>query len=186
MVFTEGERTEDGYLVYWRREFRDTAVVSVAEFHGGPLQLVDHAVEAKLREAREQRRSRGKAHDEVWCVFDRDEHPNFAQAIEKATDNAIGVAISNPCIELWFILHFADQTAHLERGAAQHRSRELLGCEKVLTPYALEQLGLRYEDARQRARDLDTKHEGDGSPPRSNPSSSMWRLIDRIRNSASM
>jgi hypothetical protein len=183
-VFTEGE-TEDGYLVYWRREFRDTAVVTVDDFHGGPLQLVDRAVEAKRREAREQRRSQGKAHDEVWCVFDRDEHPNFAQALDKAGANGIGVAISNPCIELWFVLHFADQTAFLERGDAQHRSRELLGCEKVLTPDALEHLGQRYEDARKRAQDLDTKHEGDGSPPRSNPSSSLWKLIDRIRDSAS-
>jgi hypothetical protein len=184
-VFTEGERTEDGYLVYWRREFRDTAVVTVDDFHGGPLQLVDRAVEAKRREALGQRRSQGKAHDEVWCVFDRDEHPNFARALEKAAANGIGVAVSNPCIEVWFILHFADQNAYLEREEAQRRSRELLGCEKALTPGALEGLGRRYEDARQRARGLDMKHEGDGSPAHSNPSSTLWKLIDRIRDSAS-
>ena len=160
-------------------------VVTVDDFHGGPLQLVDRAVEAKRREAREEQRSQGKPHDEVWCVFDRDEHPTFALALEKASANGVGVAVSNPCIELWFILHFADQTAYLERQEAQRRSRELLGCHKTLTPSALAELGSSYEDARQRARGLDTKHEGDGSPAHSNPSSTLWKLIDRIRDSAS-
>jgi hypothetical protein len=29
---------------------------------------------------------------------------------------------------------------------------------------------------------LDEKHEGDGSPPGTNPSSGVWRLIEVIRN----
>lgn len=89
--------------------------------------------------------------------------------------------ISNPCIELWFVLHFADQTAHIERGVAQRRSRELLGCDKVLTGPALAELSERYVHAKQRAQQLETKHAGDGSPEHSNPSSNMWELIERIR-----
>jgi len=37
------------------------------------------------------------------------------------------------------------------------------------------------EVAVKRAKLLDCKHEGDGSPPRSNPSSDIWRLIDCVR-----
>ncbi len=44
-----------------------------------------------------------------------------------------------------------------------------------------DQLENHYEDAKRRARALDRKHQGDGSPPRSNPSTGMWRLIDSIR-----
>ena len=180
LVFTEGERTEDGYLVHWRREYRDRVLVTIDEFHGAPLSLVDRAVEAKRREALEDRKGHGRAHDEVWCVFDLDQHPNVPEALDKAAANGIGVVLSNPCIELWFVLHFADQTAHIERGVAQRLSRDLLGCDKVLTGPALAALSARYHDAKQRAQQLDDKHAGDGSPPYSNPSSNMWELIDRI------
>lgn len=121
------------------------------------------------------------AHDQIWCVFDRDEHPNFATAVTLAGKRGIKLAISNPCLELWFILHFEDQTAYLERDAAQYRVEELLGCSKVLSESALSTLAERYDQAR-RALKLDEKHTGDGSPPGRNPSSGMWRLIDLIRD----
>ena len=114
-------------------------------------------------------------------MFDRDEHPNFARAVDLANRNGINLAISNPCIELWFILHFERRTAYLERQVAQHCAEELLGCSKVLTDSALIALAERYDRARERAIRLDEKHAGDGSPPASNPSSSVWRLIDLIR-----
>ena len=38
-----------------------------------------------------------------------------------------------------------------------------------------------FETARQRARALDECHAGNGSPPRSNPSTDVWRLVDRLR-----
>ncbi|PZS40737.1 MAG: hypothetical protein DLM62_01280 [Pseudonocardiales bacterium] len=94
----------------------------------------------------------------------------------------INLAISNPCLELWFVLHFEDQTSYLERYAAQRRAEELLGSSKVLSESALTTLADGYEEARRRAIKLDEKHAGDGSPPRSNPSSAVWRLIDMIRN----
>lgn len=181
LVFTEGEKTEEGYLVHWWRAHRDQVTVTIDDFHGGPLPLVDRAVAAKRSEASEERRGRGRSHDEVWCVFDRDEHPSVPQALVKAAANGIGVALSNPCIELWFVLHFADQAAHLERDEAQSRSKELLGCEKTLTSRALAELDARFEDARARAVKLDEKHTGDGSPRQSNPSSNVWELVDRIR-----
>lgn len=181
LVFVEGLRTEDAYLTYWRRQHRDKVLIEIDPFRGGPLQLVQKAVEAKRIEARESARGRGRPHDQIWCMFDRDEHPNFARAVDLANRNGINLAISNPCIELWFILHFERRTAYLERQVAQHRAEELLGCSKVLTDSALIALAERYDRARERAIRLDEKHAGDGSPPASNPSSSVWRLIDLIR-----
>ena len=46
--------------------------------------------------------------DEVWAVFDRDEHPNFDQAIDRCRRAGVRVARSNPCFELWLILHEKD------------------------------------------------------------------------------
>jgi hypothetical protein len=181
LVFVEGLRTEDAYLTYWRRLYRDKVLIEIDPFRGGPLQLVEKAVEAKRSEAREVKRGRGRPHDQIWCVFDRDEHPNFARAVDLANRNSINLAISNPCIELWFILHFERRTAYIERHAAQRRAEDLLGCSKVLTDSALSALAERYDRARDEAIRLDEKHAGDGSPPASNPSSGVWRLIDLIR-----
>ena len=103
--------------------------------------------------------------------------------LQLATSSQISIAVTNPCIELWFLLHFQDHTADVHRHKAQEISSDLLGCAKVPTAAALIELVGRYEAARRRAQALDRKHELDGSPPRSNPSSSMWCLIDQIRGS---
>lgn len=149
---------------------------------GTPLTLVERAVAAKRDSAREEARSRGRAYEDIWCVFDVDEHPNVPRAIELASQHGIEIVISNPCIELWFILHFEDQTAFIDRHTAQCRSAELLGCKKNLTDAATDRLYEQLDEARRRAQALDAKHAGDGSAPRSNPSSDMWRLIDHVRS----
>ena len=151
---------------------------------GAPMTVVDHAVQQKRHEAREARRGRGRASDEYWCVIDVDQHPNLGPAVEKAIANGISVAVSNPCVELWFILHFQDQAAEIGRKRVQAISKELLKCDKTLDEQALLALDERFLEARAKAKALDAKHLGDGRPPRSNPSSGVWKLIDRITGQA--
>lgn len=179
-IFVEGEKTEPGYLTHWHRAHRDRVHVDISRGLGAPMTVVDHAVQQKRHEAKEARRGRGRASDEYWCVFDVDQHPNVRAAVEKALANGVSVAVSNPCIELWFILHFQDHTAHVERDAAQALSKQLLKCDKILNDHALQELAARFPDAKARAIALDDKHFGDGRPARSNPSSGVWRLVDRI------
>lgn len=185
LVFVEGVRTEVQYINFWYRQHRAGILVEIAETHGTPMTLVEAAIEKRQLEQREERRGRGRAHDEYWCVFDRDEHPRFEEAVKLAQENQICLAVSNPCIELWFVWHFEDQTAHVERGDIQRRSKDVLGCEKTLAETALMKLGDsdRYDAAKRRATRMSVKHEGDGSPPGSNPSSGTFHLIDRIRRS---
>lgn len=179
-MFVEGQRTEDSYIKYWRRRHRET-IVNVNERNGNPLQLVEWAVAERKHETYEARHGRGEPHDEIWCVFDVNSHQKLTEAIALAAKHGIEVAVSNPCIELWFILHYEDQTAHLDSTNAQKRSYELTGCKKTLTEAALKDLEARHEHAVKRAKALDKKHKGDGSPPRHNPSSEVWKLVDRIR-----
>lgn len=160
---------------------RDRVIVTVDDFHGTPLQLVETAAAQRFADLRAAKRGKGDAYDQYWCVFDIDEHPYVDQALQFAASSQISVAVTNPCIELWFLLHFEDQTADLHRRKAQEMSSGLLGFEKVPTAAALIELSARYEDARRRAQALDRKHDLDGSPPRSNPSSSMWCLVDQVR-----
>lgn len=49
-------------------------------------------------------------YDEVWCVFDKDDHPKRAEAFalaeeEQRKGSALFIAFSSRCIEYYFILH---------------------------------------------------------------------------------
>jgi hypothetical protein len=183
LVFAEGEATERQYVNHWYRQFRHRVTVEFAEEHGTPMTLVQLAVSTKMQEERDERRGRGRGHSQIWCVFDRDEHPYLPEAFALAGAHGIHTAYSNPCLELWFLWHFQDQTSHIERHDAQRVCRTHLKCDKNLTNPALQALAepSRYAQAKRRAHSLDTKHLGDGSPANSNPSSTVWRLIDTIQ-----
>lgn len=186
LVFTEGRRTEVDYLVYWRRAYRQYVTVVVSDFHGVPLALVQEAVRCQKVEARNERRSGGNAFDEIWCVFDIDEHPNVPEAKALAGEHGIRLAISNPCVELWFLLHFVDQRAWVDRGKAQSISKKHLAVRnKSIDQTAFEKLREGHEAARDRAVALDVKHIGDGSAAGSNPSSGVWELIESISSGSS-
>lgn len=180
LVFTEGLATEPDYVNHWYRQHRQRVKVVIDDFHGGPFQLVTRAIQRRDHDYREARRGRGAAFDEYWCIFDRDDHPKFDLAVNQAVSKKIKLAHSNPCIELWFMLHFSDQTSYIHRRDAQQESKDLLGCGKRLTLQALKKLQAEFPTARCRARALDDKHLLDGSPSRSNPSSDVWKLIQNI------
>ena len=81
------------------------------------------------------------------------------------------------------MLHAEDQTAHINRRNVQRRASELqLTFGKGIPDSAWSTLFDEFETARQRAKALDQRHAGNGSPPRSNPSTDIWRFVDRIRS----
>lgn len=180
LVFAEGAVTEEDYLTYWRRRFRGQVNVELHEFHGTPLALVQRASEAKAKNEKAEKKDQGRAHDEVWCVFDIDEHPRVDEATHLAAESGINLAISNPCIELWFLLHFADQTAYIDRHAVQRDAKAHLKCGKDLDDAALDSLAEKFGLAKARAKRLDEKHRGDGTRAPGNPSSGVWRIVDSI------
>jgi hypothetical protein len=76
---------------------------------GVPETLLEKALEEKKRIARAAKRGDSfAAGDRVWIAFDRDEHHKVSQTINNAKANDVGVAFSNPCFELWLILHVKD------------------------------------------------------------------------------
>ena len=144
-----------------------------------PMALVKQA----RQDAKQNRRARGDdLFDEIWCVFDRDEHPRVERALREARDSGIDTALSIPCIELWLVLHVESQMAHIHRNAIQRRCRDLgLVDGKALVSDAIPKLIKGYPEAKERAQALGKMHEECGSPAGDNPSSGMWRLVDRLR-----
>lgn len=63
--------------------------------------------------------------DRVWCIFDADINYNNNNSVQSkideierakgiANNNKIRLGISNPCFELWYLLHFKYTTAYLK------------------------------------------------------------------------
>ena len=116
-------------------------------------------------------------------MFDTDEHENLPHAIEDARQSAILVAVSNPCFELWLVLHAREQTAYIDRHDVQRLSNELgLSDGKGIAATARNTLVDVFQTAKERARHLDQRHAGNNSPARSNPSTDVWRLVDQLRD----
>ena len=183
LVFCEGERTEPEYLDVLKRQpsVRDVAAVDlrVETGHGGavPRTLVSMAINAQRRATQEE----GEI-DEFWCIFDVEwptNHPGLKDAVEQARQSGIQLAISNPCFELWLILHFQDHTAWLDNRGASRLRRRIDGSTGKGLDAAIY---MRYTgDATRRAESLDERHQRDGASfPDDNPSSGMHRLIRSV------
>ncbi|WP_260190831.1 RloB family protein [Actinophytocola gossypii] len=176
VVFCEGEASEPDYLRALKRlpSVRDNTSINVeiAPEQGVPLTLVRCAID----------RSNDDEVDECWCVFDVEwpkQHPNLMRAIRLAQEHGIRLAISNPCFELWLILHLEDQTAFLDTAAAERLSRKLDGRSGKRID------GDRYvclrDTAKERAARLARRHERNGTAfPQDNPASSMHELLAAI------
>lgn len=65
LIFVEGLRTEEIYLIDWYRRYRDKTRITIDAYRAGPLQLVQRAIEIQQDEIRDERRGRGKAHDQI-------------------------------------------------------------------------------------------------------------------------
>jgi hypothetical protein len=182
-VFCEGKRTEPEYLEGFRRAWRNPRVdVEVAKERGVPLTLVE---KAKLRKEEVEKEARGRhdenlLYDEVWVVFDVDEHPNLPQALDLAEGSGIEAAVSNPCFELWLLLHFRDSPGMQDRHRMQKLLRNAANSSGKAVDFSLYQNS--YEDAVTRARRLaeDAARMGE---PRRNPTTAFYLLTESIRSS---
>ena len=145
-----------------------------------PMALVKRA----RQDVKQNRRSHADDRfDEIGCVFDRDEHPHVEGALHEARDSGICTVLSNPCFELWLVLHVEAQTAHIHRHAIQRRCRDLcLIVGKALAREVIPKLIESYPEAKERAQALDKMHQASGSPSGDNPSSGVWRLVDRLQS----
>jgi hypothetical protein len=120
--------------------------------------------------------------DQVWAVFDRDEHPKVDRAIDEAHAAGIYVAYSNPCFELWVVLHFRDYDAPVSRRDIQRVLRSLMpGYDprrsKKITFSEIED---EVEAAERRAEAMDLRRARERSS-RGNPCSSVYKLTREIR-----
>lgn len=175
-VLTEGKVTEPGYLRILERNAINVKIEIDLKDTGVPLTLVQRA-----REYQRLKKKKDPDFDEIWCVFDVDQHPNLESAIHEARGSNINIAISNPCFELWLVLHYQDQTSHINRQDIQKIAKRLgILKGKHLSEDATNIVRENYEEAKSRAQRLERTHIGNGSKGWENPSSQMWKFVDRL------
>jgi hypothetical protein len=153
--------------------------ITIADKQGDPRRVVEIAKDEKqMAEAESVRENDAYLDfDEVWCVFDRDDHERFHDAVSMARSNGFELVISNPCVELWLLLHFRDSPGAQQRRALCRMLRKHLpGYDKRL---AFEDLASGVGSATDRARRLDEDANRMGEPGR-NPTTGFYRLVFSI------
>jgi hypothetical protein len=168
LIVCEGTVTEPCYFRAVRHVERSLIDLQI-EPRLTPKTIVERAVELKKQADRDAKRRADDnlKYDEVWCVFDVDDHRLIFEAKEQAKANGVEA-----------LLHFQDQRAHIECGKVQRLCVKCMpGYEKELS-YDL--LRSKYSDALRRAEDLEKWHDARGTQA-ANPSTMVHRLVERIR-----
>ena len=184
IIACEGEKTEHGYFEAIRQSLRlSTVKVRVVKPPGSdPLSVVRAAIEGRDMIKMDHRWVKG---DMAWAVFDGDEHiannpTNWYEALQIADSQGIFLAVSNPCFEFWYLLHFQDQWADITRQKARDLlKKHLHNYEKAdqLYPMPLEPLTLL---AKQRAAELTVRATTNELPLHTNPCTGVWILVDSL------
>lgn len=108
-LVVEGEKTEKLYFNEIRKRADLTATeikVEPCKKGTSPIQIVESGHKLLSQDFPQI--------DEVWCIFDKEAKKyerNFKFALEMAaqpvpTGKRLRCAVSNPCFELWILLHF--------------------------------------------------------------------------------
>ena len=133
---------------------------------------------------------------DVWCVSDVDVDPNtpynessknqqLKEFEEQARKHRFQIVLSNPCFELWYLLHFGYSTSKLPtyKSVEQKLSANLINYSK--TKNYFNELSGTLDDAITNAKKLRKHHESIGvndfACVATNPYTDVWRLIEKIR-----
>lgn len=179
VILCEGKLTEPLYLTALAslQEVRSVATLDIRGMGCEPRKLVEEAKAVKLSE-----RGQSTGVTEYWCVFDVEApkpHARLSEAVQMARDNGINVAISNPCFELWLVLHFADRDSWIDNGDCSSLRRQHDGSHGKSLDGAAYMPQRR--EAIMRAKRLAALHaSANRELPADNPSSGLYRLLDAI------
>lgn len=164
LIDTNGKSTERDYFnalksMPWLQVGRIVVVFT----NKAPVEVVRDASKRKV----------DNDFDQAWAVCDVDEF-DTEKAVVEARRRNVGLAWSNPCFELWLILHVAEHTAHLENGdKACERISKLLDKEWDKSAMDFSDFEQGIADAVKRAKLLE-------SPPLANPSTDVWRVLEAL------
>ena len=111
LIATEGTQTEPNYFNALKKELEKSNRFNIDI----SVQGKGKSTTALVGKVYRQIEFNNQEYDRVWVVFDRDEFPDFDEAIQQAAEHKINCAWSNESFELWLLLHFKDVSERTSR-----------------------------------------------------------------------
>jgi hypothetical protein len=162
-VFCEGE-SEEAYILYLRNKYRL------------PVEMVPKTTRNKInvRIIRESIKSSPKhKKDQIFLMYDIDVEGflHKLQGIQRQLRSEI--LVSNPCFELWYILHYASHTAEI---TTENCVRKL---ESLCPSYKKGDLPSRLKEKLEEKTHVAIKHSKKLAPY-NNPSTNIYNFIEML------
>jgi len=182
LIVCEGEKTEPEYFTGLKQAYSlSSANIRISHGDGSdPVSVVKYALE------------RGRDFDRVFCVFDRDGHQNYQQALDKIAGSSMGrkgkleAITSVPCFEIWILLHFGYSTAPFVKAGYKSACDKVVDAIHVHLPAyhkafggVFEHLQPRVNDALNHGNQLAQYNQDTGSE---NPATRVHELVKVLRD----
>lgn len=138
----------------------------------------------KVIEAIKVHLSKDSNFDEKWIVIDKDSYSKseFNGAIASAKALNINVAYANEAYELWILLHFKEQKAHMNRFQLNKELKTFVDYEKN-NEFIYEIVKSKQSEAIKRSKNLIkyfTDINGCSNPFNDNPSNTIYQLAESL------
>lgn len=143
VIATEGEKTELHYFSQFKDNFDLDGKRITLEII--PSQRGESSPSYILKNLDSFKKEKGlNDTDRLWMVIDRDSHSwknkNISDVATKCQQKKYGLALSNPCFELWVLLHLVDLSLYSDKDkneleANQRVSKNRTRIEKEILKY---------------------------------------------------
>ena len=112
IIAMEGNRTEPAYFEEIKRRYKASTLNIVlltrspADTRSAPMHVIEQL-------SRYKQQNKVKQTDELWLVIDKDRWPEqqLSEVAAKCSTNRYELGLSNPCFEIWLVLHYEDLSA---------------------------------------------------------------------------
>lgn len=114
LIVCEGSETEPNYFKNWKSRFRIASAhlkIFGKECDPDPLKVVKYAIKKRDEDTYLK-------FDQIWCVIDSDNHQTLKEAVILAKKNGFEIALSQPCFEFWYLLHYQYTTREFRTSQA--------------------------------------------------------------------
>jgi len=188
LIVCEGEKTEPNYF----RALEQSLPRGMVEIR---VEGVGDNTRSLMRRTKETRdklcRASGLPFNQVWAVFDRDSFPadDFDNAIHMAKADKIRCAWSNEAFELWYLLHFEDRQAAMDRTEygpklTKHLRKRYKKNDEQMYKQISKCGGDEAQAIRRATRLEDNRKAAGTTPAKANPCTTVYLLVEALRKAA--
>jgi hypothetical protein len=183
-LFCEGKNTEPDYFQAVAKKYDQALIELVFQNVGTDAKTISNNAIQKYSEIKSCKSL--SENDKVWVVFDRDANENVINCVNNCKKKRVGVAFSNPCFELWLILHFEDFDKPLDRHKVQsHLEKLIAGYDRKKGKTAnWDQIMEFVEVAENRAEKQMANRISEGGNIMTPPNTTVYKLTLEIRETA--